>query len=147
MTGTPIRDQPDEIVPLLNLVLPPSQQLSRSEFIPTFFNIKEQVAIFDNVKIPVYEWKPEEKIRFMRTIQGYVSYVKRRQSNAVIQYVGKIYDPMKNIKIVAHRMEPFQNMIYTDVFRKERLGTEEEKPAKASFYSLSKQASLFVFPN
>lgn len=146
MSGTPIRDQPDEVIPLLNMVLPPNQQLSRTDFISTFFNIKEQVQIFDNVKIPVYEWKPEEKTRFIKMIQGYVSYVKRRQSNAIIKYMGKIYDPMKNIKIVAHRMELYQNMVYTDVFQKERWGTEDEKTAKASFYTLSKQASLFVFP-
>lgn len=147
MTGTPIRDQPDEVIPLLNMVLPTNKNFSRPDFISTFFNIKEQVEIFNNVKLPVYDWKPDEKIRFIEQVKGYISYVKRRQSNAVIQYVGKIYEPMKNIKIVTHRMEPFQNMVYTDMFRKERLGTEEEEKTKASFYTLSKQASLFVFPS
>jgi hypothetical protein len=148
MSGTPIRDQPDEIIPLLNLVLPKEKHLSRSEFISTFFRVKENIKIFEKVEIPVYEWKPEGRLDFIRHIQGYVSYVKRRLSNAVIRYEGRIYDPMKNIKIVAHRMDPFQNSIYTEIFMKERWGEGEEMgTAKSSFYSASKQASLFVFPN
>lgn len=145
MSGTPVRDQPDEIVPLLNLVLP--APLSRNEFISTFFLIKDHVQIFDNVRIPLYEWKPGGKEEFIRHIRGYVSYVKRRQSNAIVRYQGAVYEPMKSIKIVVHRMDPFQNMVYTDIFRKERLGEEEEEKVKASFYTQSKQASLFVFPN
>jgi len=148
MSGTPIRDQPDEIIPLLNLVLPKEKQLSRSAFISTFFSVKENIKIFENVEIPVYEWKPKGRLDFIRHVQGYVSYVKRRLSNATIRYEGRIHEPMKNIKIVAHRMDPFQNSIYTEIFRKERWGEEEEGGvAKSSFYSASKQASLFVFPN
>lgn len=147
MSGTPVRDQPDEIVPLLNLVLPRQKQFSRSEFISSFFNIKEQIKIFEKVEIPVYEWKPDGKKDFIQHVKGYVSYVKRRQSNAVVRYQGRIYEPMKNIKIVAQRMEPFQNSIYTEIFKKERWGEEDETSAKSSFYSSSKQASLFVFPN
>jgi len=147
MSGTPIRDQPDEIVPLLNLILPPQKKLSRTDFISSFFNVKENVKIFEKVEIPVYEWKPEGRQQFIRHIQGYVSYVKRRQSNAIVRYQGRIYEPMKNIKIVAHRMEPFQNSIYTEIFRKERWGEEDETSTKSSFYSSSKQASLFVFPD
>lgn len=147
MSGTPIRDQPDEIVPLLNLVLPPHKKLSRTDFISSFFNVKENVKIFENVEIPVYEWKPEGRKQFIQCVKGYVSYVKRRQSNAIVRYQGRIYEPMKNIKIVAHRMEPFQNSIYTEIFRKERWGEEGGTSAKSSFYSSSKQASLFVFPD
>lgn len=146
MTGTPIRDQPDEVIPLLNIVLPPNKQLSRSDFISTFFIVKDHVPIFDTIKIPIYDWKEGAKKQFIEHIQGYVSYVKRRMSNAIVQYQGGIYPPMTHIKIVAHRMEPFQNMVYTDIFRKERVGAGEET-TKSSFYSQSKQASLFVFPN
>ena len=148
MSGTPIRDQPDEVIPLLNLVLSPDKQLSRVQFIPTFFNIRDHVHIFENIKIPIYEWKPDAKKDFMKRIQGYVSYVKRRMSNAIVQYQGNVYEPMENIRILTHRMEPFQNMVYTDIFRRERLGEEEAGVAtKSSFYSGSKQASLFVFPD
>lgn len=147
MSGTPIRDQPDEIVPLLNLVLPKERRLSRNDFISTYFNIKNYVEIFENVRIPIYEWKRNARQAFIQQIQGYISYVKRRQSNAIVRYEGHIYEPMNNIKIVVHRMEPFQNMVYTDIFRKERLGADEESKASSSFYSSSKQASLFVFPD
>lgn len=143
MSGTPIRDQPDEVVPLLNLVLPPKKQFSRTTFIEEYFQIKQNIEIFEQVKMPIYEWKEGKREEFMKQIQGYISYVKRRQSHAIIQYEGRVYEPMTNIRIVAHRMEPFQNMVYTDIFRKERLSGEEN----SSFYSGSKQASLFVFPN
>jgi hypothetical protein len=143
MTGTPIRDQPDEVVPLLNMVLPPDRQLSRTDFLSTFFMVKEQVPIFDNIKIPVYDWKEGARTQFIQNTQGYVSYVKRRISDALVQYQGKTYAPMTHIRIVAHRMDPFQNMVYTDIFRRERM----EENTKSSFYSQSKQAALFVFPN
>lgn len=143
MSGTPVRDQPDEVVPLLNLVLPKDKQLSRSTFMEDYFTIKENIPIFEQVSMPLYEWKQGKREEFIKRTQGYISYVKRRQSNATIQYEGRIYEPMTNIKIVAHRMDPFQNMVYTDIFRKERLSGEE----KSAFYSGSKQASLFVFPN
>lgn len=143
MSGTPVRDQPDEIVPLLNLVLPKQKQLSRSTFMEEYFNTKENIEIFEQVKMPLYEWKQGKREEFIKRTQGYISYVKRRQSNAIVKYEGQIYEPMTNIKLVAHRMEPFQNMVYTDIFRKERLSGEET----SSFYSGSKQASLFVFPN
>ena len=148
MSGTPIRDQPDEIVPLLNLVLPPEKRFARNEFIHSFFNVREHVRVNDNVRLPLYEWKPNGKQDFIQRIQGYVSYVKRRQSNARIEYEGKIYAPMKNIKILAHRMDPFQNVVYSNIFIKER-GLEEGSPStsKTAFYSSSKQAELFVFPD
>lgn len=145
MSGTPVRDQPDEVAPLLNLVLPPNKQLSRAGFVDKFFEVRDHVAVFGSIRIPVYGWKPDGKEEFMRLIQGHVSYVKRTLSGATIRYEGAIYPPMTNIRIVAHRMDPFQNMVYTDIFRKERLG--EEEGGKSSFYSGSKQASLFVFPD
>lgn len=148
MSGTPIRDQPDEVIPLLNLVVPSDKQMSRTGFIQTFFNVRDHIQIFDTIKIPIYEWKQDAKKDFMKRIQGCVSYVKRRLSNATIQYQGHVFPPMENIRVLPHRMEAFQNMVYTDIFRRERLGEEETAVAvKSSFYSGSKQASLFVFPD
>lgn len=145
MSGTPVRDQPDEVVPLLNLVLPTDKQLSRAGFVDEFFDVRDNVAVFGSIRIPVYGWKPDGKEKFMRHIRGHVSYVKRSLSGATIQHEGATYPPMTNIRVVAHRMDPFQNMVYTDIFRRERLG--EEEGGRASFYAGSKQASLFVFPD
>ena len=144
MSGTPMRDQPDEIVPLLNLIIP--EPLSRNDFISSFFNVKENINVFEDIAIPVYEWKPEQREHFQKLIRGKVSYVRREKSSARIEYQGLIYPPMQSLRINVHRMNSTQNNEYYEIFKNEKVG-DDNNTKKANFYTMSKQATLFVFPD
>lgn len=146
MTGTPIRDQPDEIVPLLNLVLPKHRQLVRSEFIASFFVVENTIRVIEGIDLPLYRWQEEGRRRFQELIRGRVSYIRREMTNIDIQYMGSIYPPMQSLRLAVHPMLPgsIQNQVYLDMFEKD---VSHDDKKKASFYSKSKQASLFVFPD
>lgn len=167
MTGTPVRDQPDEVVPLLNLVVPPSRRIKRSDFIGEFFETERKIAVLDRVEMPIYRWRHGMRERFQELIRGRVSYLRRETTNVSVEYVGDIRPPMQSTRVDVHfmTMDGIQNEEYLDVFQTECMGEEEEEegddtesvkflkgvaaPAKkkASFYSKSKQCSLFVFPD
>lgn len=143
MTGTPVRDQIDEIVPLLNLVL--QQKLDRSSFIHDFFSVSDNIKVLDDIALPIYEWKDGAKKRFQDFIRGRISYLRREMTNIDIRYIGRVCPPMKSLILAVNPMLPgsIQNSVYLDVFEKEVGGDKK----KACFYSKSKQASLFVFPD
>ena len=131
MTGTPIRDQPDEIVPLLNLILPIEHRIpSRVDFISGFFDVMKKVQVLDNRTLDIYGWKEGARERFARLIRGKISYIRLKSSETRIEYVGQVYPPMDNLQLCVHTMNPMdiQNEIYLDVFDKERgVDPEEEE--------------------
>lgn len=169
MTGTPITDQPDEIVPLLHLVLPPHMQAlipPRSEFIRTLFEVQESVEVLTGIRLPVYQWRPGQREFFQQLIRGRVSYIRRKMTDVPVVYEGSIYPPMQSLPLVVGPMKSIQNYVYSKYFESEaqKLFEEEEeeapeetlfgstpagkkKKAESSFYSKSRQASLFVFPD
>lgn len=158
MTGTPIREEISQIVPLLNLVLPRNRQLPpRAEFLKTYFEVESRVNILENRSVPMYRWKPEGKAEFLRRTRGRISYMRREVTDVHIEYVGRIHPPMKSLQLNFNKMVPnnVQNIVYNEAFGKESktdVGTSggEEEPSEmgdGGIYSNSRQASLFVFPD
>jgi len=170
MTGTPVRDQPDEIIPILNMVLPPARRLQRNEFIRDFFETERRVSVLDQIQLPVYRWKEDRRKVFQDLIRGRVSYLRRETTGVRVEYVGSVCKPMDSLRLCVNEMsvDGVQNLTYLDVFQDEagigddeddgdEDGDEEDAGAgllegvggtskRVSFYSKSKQASLFVFP-
>lgn len=150
MSGTPIRDQPDEIIPLLQLVLP--QEIARSlptrpDFTREFFEIDSTVSN----KMHFYKWKPGAKDRFRNIIRGRVSYLRREMSVVPISYEGEIFPPLQSLRIVYNPMTSIQNALYSEFFRLDVRSEDDEEDddlvkKASSFYNKSKHASLFVFP-
>ena len=144
MTGTPIRDQPHDLVPLLNLVLPPSQRFqNRHDFMDDYFVVSEKIRLL-NKSMNVYQWQPSQKAKFQQLLRGRVSFLKRdwREKNArkepsqvKVLYMGQVWPPMSSIKIMVHKMTGIQNYIYIQTFQSEsgmdpQLEEEEEEEEK-----------------
>jgi len=168
MSGTPIRDQPHEIVPLLNLVLPDEKKFpKRSDFMHEYFEVASEREVMPGIFLKMYEWKVGMRRRFQDALRGRISYVRRETTSVEVEYVGSIQEPMKSLRLAINIMNPtdVQNEVYQEEFEKETkrveadAGKEEaeateatvfrkiKKKKETSVYSKSKQASLFVFPN
>jgi hypothetical protein len=157
MTGTPIVDQPDEIVPLLNLVLPDDKHFTKNTFIEEFFDIDQNIQSLA-ATIPLYKWKDGAKEVFKNRIRGRISYVKR-DIDVKLEYQGEVLGNMKSIKLVSNRMieNGSQDLLYKKFatargfdFDENILNNEDEElvvdKKKNAFYDELLQSTLFVFP-
>lgn len=144
LTATPMRHEPNEIAPLLNLILPENKRLPTGEaFVEYFFestlNKKENIRIF--------RWKPMKEEEFRQRIKGYVSVVKQN-TDIKVEYVGEVYPPMRFYRLEINTMSEFQSLYYTQAWEKDSsISKSKGTLGKSAFKSNSQQASLFVFPD
>ena len=132
LSGTPIKDTIDEFANIMNLILPLDEQFPiKDEFILEYFDNKGE---FYNVK--------KEKIMDIKSkLKGRVSYLK-----AVTSTIKKVFEGEKKVGNLKHfvvckdYMGSFQSDVYTEVY-------EHDKGGDQAFYTDSRQASLFVFPD
>lgn len=143
LTATPMRHEPKEIAPLLNLILPEDDKLpTGDEFHDYFFNS----SLNKNQNIPNLKWKPDKEIEFQKKIKGYVSVIKQN-TDVKVEYIGKIYPPMKFYKLEINPMTEFQSQYYLKAWKKDLNKDVGVVGGKSAFKSNSQQASLFIFPD
>ena len=131
MSGTPMKDSPDEIASVLNLILPLDKQLPVKEDFLTTYMIK------DNNQ---YRINPDKVEEFRKIIKGRISYLKSMKTSLEINFIGNNLDNQLSHFIVdTDIMSQFQNEHYLNAFKKDHI--------EKGLYSNSRQASLFVFPN
>jgi hypothetical protein len=192
LSGTPMKDQPQEIAAVLNLILPPHQELPVEQDFVDKYLIKEA---------GIYKVKENMKQNLKSYFKGRVSYLKHpTQLNISKTFEGVTVAPLKIFKVVVDNMSEFQTEHYKKAYlrdkRKDEIEEEEEpeieieeepeieieeepeveieeepeveieedileqlgkepvfsfgdktKKARAGVYSLSRQATLFVFPD
>lgn len=150
LTATPMRDQPEEIASLLNLLLPEDQSFNKDNFREEYFT--------DGV------FKEEKRAEFKAKIRGIISYVRETNSRVkkiyngmvVPSYLGKRGIRMTPLEIAT--MEKPQTEAYETAYQLDRRqGTaepveqddeaDEEEESGAGLYKNSRQASLFVAPD
>lgn len=129
MSGTPMKDTPDEIASILNLILPnelPTGQQFTREY------LTETHGVLDINKDKVNDLKSYFK--------GHVSYLKAMESDVKKEYIGQSnVGKLKYFKVDLDIMSPFQSQIYNQAFNTD---TSEK-----GIYTNSRQACLFVFPD
>ena len=142
MSGTPMRDRPEEFASVMNLILPLSQQLpTGKEFLEEFF---------DNGKL-INTSILKERIR------GRISYLRSIESSIVKKFEGDFYKDMTKIKTYTDKMSEYQSKYYTKAYNQD-IGSgvdisnidedvEESEDKTRGLYDKSRQASLFVFPD
>ena len=128
LSGTPMRDQPTELIDIMNLILP--QKLEVNDYF-------ENNSLIENMKVAL-----KNKLR------GHVSYLKAMQSDIRKEYmVNPEYEiPLENISLYGLKMSPFQTKYYNQAKQKDQ-GAFDDKKRRVGVYSNTRQANLFVFPN
>jgi len=139
LTGTPARDDPEEIAEIMNLILPLKNQLPIKEEFNKFFD-KNNNFIASN------------KLTLQKAFHGRVSFIRAMTSNITQIYEGRIpvETGMKNFKIVMLEMSSFQSKNYIRAYKDDIKKTQKdeitETKLKKGFYDNSRQASMFVYP-
>ena len=161
MSGTPIKDSIDEISSVMNLILPLDQQLpSEKFFLNEYFNKDDEI----------FTIKPEKVNELKQKFKGRISYLESPQSTIKKEYMGETIGTLKHFKVYPDLMSDFQTENYIKAYEKDtkKAKTEEEEDEEdegieieiqsdgandnkkdeiGRFFTNSRQASLFVFPD
>lgn len=122
MTGTPIKDTPDEFASLVNLILPLDKQIEVKTFVKRYFNKNNMLV---------------DKSGLAETIKGRVSYLVSATTTVQKRFVGsEKYGKLEHFIVSVSEMSDFQSEAY------KRAYTEDK-----GIYVQARQASLFVFPD
>ena len=128
MSGTPMKDVPEEIASIMNLILPIENQLSVGN------DFKEYLQDIDT--------NPEKKLELKNYFKGRVSYLIAMKSDVQKMYIGTLLGNLKHFIVKNDIMEPFQLRYYIDALRKDRSGEKN-----GGIYKNANQAILFVYPD
>ena len=128
MSATPMKDDPSEIAPLMNLILPQEDSLPVKDRFKLEFFPEESGGEINNTEL------------LKRAFKGRVSHIKAMPSLVRKVYVGEQLDDLQLLPVVACQMSDYQTQHYNAAYITD---TEGES---GGVYSNSQQASLFVFP-
>jgi hypothetical protein len=134
MTGTPMKDQPQEIASMMNLILPLNRQLpTDNEFVEEFL-----------VKTGENQYSVrEDRVSILKSyFHGKISYLKARRSDVKKIFTGvPEFGELQKFVVEPLKMSIFQSRHYLESYN-----LDIGKDAKG-IYSNSRQSSLFVFPD
>lgn len=122
LSGTPVKDVPENFVPIINLLLKPEERINIKTFKDVYYDKKGNLT--ENFK---------EKIR------NKVSYLKSSKPEIPIVEKGSVALELKKFKVISHTMREFQSKIYRKAFKLDEQGL--------GIYNNSRQASRMVFPD
>jgi len=126
LSGTPMKDGPEEIATVMNLILPMEKQIPiQQDFLDEFLINSKQLN--------------PEKIQILKNFfRGRISYLKSMKSKIERVFEGENLE-LSHFKVVPDYMSDFQSTSYLEAYGKDI----EDK----GIYNNSRQASLFVFPD
>ena len=131
MSGTPMKDGPEEIASVMNLMLSKTEQLPvKEEFIEQYFNEEGN---------NIFSIKPEKTDLLKAIFKGRVSYLKAMQSQIKKVFEGEKTGSLNHFGVVEDYMSEFQTLSYDQAYIRD----ETEK----GVYAFSRQAILFVYPD
>lgn len=120
LSGTPVRDVPEDFVPIINLIL--DRKIDQKTFKDRYYDRNDNLT-------------PE----FKKIIMNKVSYLASSDPEITVKYYGKKILDLKKFIVASHIMSKFQSKYYMEAF---------EKDAKSGgIYNNSRQAVRFVFPD
>jgi hypothetical protein len=125
LTGTPMKDGPEEIASLMNLILEKENQMPTNiNFLTTFFNEKDELI---------------NKLKLKEFFNKKISFLQNTISDVKKEYVGVILPPLKHFKVIPLEMEDHQNDAYESAWKMDQNAV--------NIYSNIRQASLCVDEN
>ena len=136
MSGTPMKDTPEEIAAILNLILDMDNQF------PIEDNFKKEYLIQNNNNTNLIKMKPNKIKEFKNKCRGIISYLSSMKSDIKKIFIGeKNIGNLKYFIINPNIMSKFQEKYYIDAYFKDISGQ------KQGVYKNSRQASLFIYPD
>lgn len=144
LSGTPMKDTPQEIASVMNLILPIEDQF------PEEMNFLAEYMVHED---DVWKMRPNKIQDFKNKIRGRVSFLREAPSSVEKVFLGdKHVNGLKHFIVKPLSMTPFQSSNYKTAFQRDNqiVDNAEEKKGKrkkSGFYSGSKEASLFIFPD
>ena len=135
LSGTPMKDRPEEISTIMNLILPTNQQL------PTGKKFLNEYMLNGKIK----EDKKEELRNYFK---GRISYLKMTlPTNLRKIYNGEIFPEFtKYLKLCPDYMRSYQSKRYLEIYNNETKNEDDDDNERiVNLYSGSRQASLCVF--
>ena len=124
MSGTVMKDGPQEIGHVMNLILPMDLQ-----FPPDFMSRYFENNVFKQSMVP----------DFVAKTSGRVSYLKSMTADVIKEFMGQRVGQLKHFKVWPDRMSVFQTAAYNRAYMRDK--------TDKSIYSHSRQAALFVYPD
>lgn len=132
LSGTPMKDSPEEISSVANLMLPLDNQFpTGNDFLEEFMDEEDGV----------YKVKDDKRELIKEKLRGRISFLREPESTITKQFIGKKkFKGLKHFVVAPSQMSTFQTDSYKQAYEKDRGG-------KKGVYNDSRQASLFVFPD
>ena len=147
LSGTPMKDTPEEIASVMNLILPLNQQL------PLGNDFKEKYMEKVGDKLMV---KPTMKEDLKSYFKGRVSYLAAMETDIKKEYVKKgSQGTLQNFRVASYKMQHFQNLSYEKATTQDnirKIKTKEKKnvikeTSGSGWKNNAREASLFVYPD
>jgi superfamily II DNA or RNA helicase len=133
LSGTPMKDGPEEIASVMNLILPVDLQFPIGEkFITKYLNQHGENK---------YTVKPKRVLALKKRFKGRVSFLKAIRSTVTKEFVGeKNFGKLKHLIVEPVTMSKLQTKSYKEA-------DTLDKQGKAGVHYNARQASLMVFPD
>lgn len=122
LSGTPVKDSPEDFVPILNLVLPSNLRIQKNLFRTKYYDSRGNLTN-----------------EFKSLLYNRVSYLKASHPEAPVVDMGALVLGLKRFKVVSHTMSAFQSQVYAKAYAADA--------HSGGVYNNSRQAIRFVFPD
>lgn len=132
LSGTPMKDTPDEISSIMNLILPHKEQLPTGDEFITKYLEQEGPNLYKVKQDMISDLKSKFK--------GRVSFLKSMKSEVEKKFIGKNIGKLQHFIVEPIKMSEYQTSCYKNAISLDKKG-------KKGVYSNARQASLFVFPD
>lgn len=132
LSGTPMKDGPEELASVCNLILPLQNQF------PTGDDFLEQYMTEKN---GIHSIRPEKIPEIKQKLKGKISFLREAESSVQKKFIGKKnYRGLKEFIVAPGKMSSFQSKHYASAYLSDKSG-------KQGVYINSREASLFVYPD
>jgi ribosomal protein S18 acetylase RimI-like enzyme len=128
LSGTPMKDSPEEIASVINLIIPEDQKIATGEKFK-----KEFMQVVDG---DVYTLIPEKGEELKKKLVGKISFLRLESTVPKIFLGDKNVGKLKHLIVQPVKMSTFQTNVY-------RLASEKKQELDLD----RREASLFVFPD
>jgi hypothetical protein len=132
LSGTPMKDGPEEIASVANLFLPLDNQFpTDQDFLTEYMDEKNDV----------YYMKKDKIDEFKQRLKGKISFLREPESNIEKKFIGdKNFNGLKHFIVQKTEMSSFQSKYFEESY-------EFDKSGKKGVYTNSRESSLFVYPD